>query len=109
MRKFAAFFAIASILFLAGCANHDYSGLNYVTVHTQTQDWKVVGGKDEQSVKFTVAPDGTVTYSADKSDTSSALGAALQAQQAQTAAILATLGPLAQQAIKIAGPAAVAP
>lgn len=98
------------MLILAGCtANQDYGGLNYVTVDTQTQHWKVVGGKDEQSVNFTVAPDGSVTYSAEKSDTSSALGAALAAQQAQTAAILATLGPLAQQAVRIAGPAAGVP
>ena len=90
-------------LFLSACG-WGYGGLNYVTVSTPTEDWKVVGGKDEQNVSFTVArPDGTsVTYHADGSNATAVLAqVAVQQQQLATtlAALVAKIVPLLAPAV----------
>ena len=94
---------IATTLLVSGCG-WGYGGLNYVTVSTPTEDWKVVGGKDEQNVSFSVTrPDGaTVTYHADGSNATAVLAqvAVQQQQMASTlAALVAKLVPLLAPAV----------
>lgn len=89
---------------VAGCANREYAGINYGTYTNGPEQWKLAGGKDESNVSLEVhKADGTyVIYKAEKADGSQAMASLLQAQQQQTAQLLAVLGPLAQQAIKLA-------
>lgn len=74
-------------LFLGACANADYGGVNYgMVVGPNGETWKVISGKDESNVRLVIRRgDVTAEYSAETSNATEALKAALETSSATIA------------------------